>query len=240
MTDTPPRPALAYHLTVGKGPPVVFLPGYASDMSGSKAVALEEWAKAVGRTYLRFDYAGCGASEGAFEDQTLTGWRDDVLAMLDLLAEPAILVGSSMGGWLMLMIARDHPELVSALVGVAPAPDFTDWGFTMDDKMKLLQEGRLERPSPYSDQPTVYTSRFWQSGEASRLTASTIAIDCPVRILHGGRDADVPVNRTLHLQQVLRSADVQTVLIKDGDHRLSRDQDIALLIRTIEGLSPRS
>ena len=239
MTDTPPRPALAYHLTVGKGPPVVFLPGYASDMSGSKAVALEEWAKAVGRTYLRFDYAGCGASEGAFEDQTLTGWRDDVLAMLDLLAEPAVLVGSSMGGWLMLMVARDHPELVSALVGIAPAPDFTDWGFTMDEKMKLLQEGRLERPSPYSDQPTVYTSRFWQSGEASRMTASTIAIDCPVRILHGGRDTDVPINRTLHLQQVLRSADVQTVLIKDGDHRLSRDQDIALLIRTIEGLSPR-
>jgi pimeloyl-ACP methyl ester carboxylesterase len=237
MTDTPSRPSLAYHLTVGKGPPVVFLPGYASDMSGSKAMALEEWAKAAGRTYLRFDYGGCGQSEGDFADQTLTGWRDDVLAMLDLLAEPAILVGSSMGGWLMLMVARDRPDLVAALVGVAPAPDFTDWGFTMEDKMKLLQDGKLERASPYSDEPTVYTSRFWQSGEASRLTASTIAIDCPVRILHGLGDRDVPPNRALHLQQMLRSADVQLTLVKDGDHRLSRDQDIALLVRTIEGLS---
>lgn len=240
MTDTPARPALAYHLTVGKGPPVVFLPGYASDMTGTKAVALEEWAKAAGRTFLRFDYAGCGASEGAFEDQTLTGWRDDVLAMLDMLAEPAILVGSSMGGWIMLMIARDRPDLVAALVGVAPAPDFTDWGFTMDEKMKLLEAGRLERPSPYSDQPTVYTSRFWQSGEASRLATGTLAVDCPVRMLHGLGDSDVPSHRTLHLIQVLRSADVQVTLIKDGDHRLSRDQDIALLIRTIEGLPQQS
>jgi pimeloyl-ACP methyl ester carboxylesterase len=239
MTDTPARPALAYHLTIGKGPPVVFLPGYASDMSGSKAVALEDWAKTVGRTHLRFDYGGCGESEGEFADQTLTGWRDDVLAMLDLLAEPAILVGSSMGGWLMLMIARDHPELVAALVGIAPAPDFTDWGFSMDEKMKLLQDGQFERPSAYSDQPTVYTSRFWQSGEASRLTASMLAVDCPVRILHGQGDRDVPHERSLHLARILRSADVQVTLIKDGDHRLSRDQDIALIIRTIEGLSTR-
>ena len=240
MTTPADRPPLAYHLTIGKGPPVVFLPGYASDMTGTKAIALEEWAKAVGRTFLRFDYAGCGQSEGDFEDQTLAGWRDDALAMLDLLAEPAILVGSSMGGWIALLIARDHPELVASLVGVAPAPDFTDWGFTMDEKMTLLREGRIERPSQYSDQPTVYTSRFWQSGEANRMTAGQIAIDCPVRLLHGLIDPDVPWNRTTHLGNILRSSDVQTTYIKHGDHRLSREEDIALLVRTVEGLTPRS
>ena len=176
-----PRPKPAYHLTVGKGPPVIFLPGYASDMEGAKALALEAWAKATGRTFLRFDYAGCGASAGAFEEQTLTGWRDDALAMLDLFSEPAIVVGSSMGGWIALMIARDHPAQVAALVGIAAAADFTDWGFSMDEKMALLQAGRVERASPYSDQPTVFTSRFWQSGEASRMTAAAIPIHCPVQ-----------------------------------------------------------
>ncbi|MBN8806784.1 MAG: alpha/beta hydrolase [Sphingomonas sp.] len=237
-TDTP-RPALAYHLTTGKGPPVLFLPGYASDMEGSKALALEAWAERTGRTFVRFDYAGCGASGGAFEEQTLTGWRDDALAMLDLFGEPAILVGSSMGGWIALMIARDRPELVAGLVGIAPAPDFTDWGFSMDEKMELLQQGRIERPSAYSDQPTVFISRFWQSGEASRLTAGSIAIHCPVRLIQGQRDDDVPWSRTLHLAQILRSAEVQLTLVKDGDHRLSRDGDIALMIAAIEGL-PRS
>ncbi len=236
---SPDRPALAYHLTPGKGPPVVFLSGYASDMTGTKAVALEDWAKATGRTFIRFDYAGCGQSEGDFADQTLPGWRDDALAMLDLLAEPAILVGSSMGGWIALMIARDHPELVAGLVLVAPAPDFTDWGFSMDEKMKLLQDGQLERPSPYSDQPTVFTSRFWQSGEASRLTNQPLAVDHPVRILHGMLDRDVPWDRSQHLQQVLRSADVQLTLVKSGDHRLSRDGDIALLLATVAEMARR-
>src|SRR5882757_3081364 len=133
--DAPARPALAYHLTEGSGPTIVFLPGYASDMSGTKAVALEGWARAAGRAFLRFDYGGCGLSEGLFEDQTLTGWRDDVLAMLDqLVPDKAILVGSSMGGWLMLLVARDRPDKVAGLVGIAPAPDFTDWGFSTDEK----------------------------------------------------------------------------------------------------------
>jgi len=237
MTTPPDRPALAYHLSPGKGPPVVFLPGYASDMTGTKAVALEAWAKAAGRTFLRFDYAGCGQSEGAFEDQTLTGWRDDVLAMMDLLAEPAVLVGSSMGGWLALLVARDHPELVAGLVLVAPAPDFTDWGFSMDEKMKLLEDGRITRGSPYSDQPTVFTSRFWQSGEASRVTNRAIDIDCPVHILQGMLDTDVPWMRTQGLVQLIRSANVQLTLLKSGDHRLSRDTDIALLTGIVEGMA---
>lgn len=239
MTDTP-RPALAYHLTEGTGPMVVFLPGYASDMTGTKALALEAWAKARGRAFLRFDYGGCGASEGAFAEQTLTGWRDDVVTMLEHLANgPAVLVGSSLGGWLTLLVARDRPELVAGLIGVAPAPDFTDWGFTTDEKLKILSEGRLERANPYGPEPTLYTGAFWASGEANRVMFGQIAIDQPVRLLQGQVDRDVPWTRTARLAELLRSADVQTTLIKDGDHRLSRDMDIALLIRAVEDVIQR-
>ncbi|CAN5346746.1 alpha/beta hydrolase [soil metagenome] len=238
MTD--PRPALAYHFNPGTGPAIVFLPGYASDMSGAKALAIEAWAKAQGRAVLRFDYCGCGASQGAFEDQTLAGWRDDVLALLDRLIDgPAVLVGSSMGGWLMLLIARDHPAKFASLVGIAPAPDFTDWGFTVEEKLALLSAGRLERPSIYADTPTVYTRGFWQSGEANRLMFGTIAIDVPVRMIHGMVDRDVPWNRSVRLAELIRSADVQLTLLKDGDHRLSRDTDIARIIGLIEDVMPK-
>ncbi|QXT37237.1 alpha/beta hydrolase [Sphingomonas sanguinis] len=241
MTDTlAPRPKLAYNWTPGTGPAIVFLPGYASDMQGSKALALEEWAQANGRAFLRFDYGGCGESEGAFEDQALADWRDDVVAMLDdVVKGPAVLVGSSMGGWLMLLAAAARPDQVKALVGIAPAPDFTDWGFSEEEKMTILQAGRLERPNPYGPAPTVYTRRFWSSGEANRLTFGPITFDGPVRLLQGMADPDVPWHRTTHLAQLFRSADVQTVLIKDGDHRLSRDADIALLIRAVEDVLHR-
>lgn len=240
MTDTSPpaRPALAYHLTEGTGPTVVFLPGYGSDMEGTKALALEAWAKRTGHAYLRFDYGGCGRSAGAFEEQTLAGWRDDVLAMLDQLVEgPAVLVGSSMGGWLMLLVARDHPHKVAALVGIAPAPDFTDWGFTVDEKLQILSEGRLEKVGRYADLPMVYTRAFWQSGEANRVLFSGLPIDVPVRLLHGMADAEVPANRTIRLAELIRSAKVQVTLIKDGDHRLSRDEDIGRLIAAIEAIA---
>ncbi|WP_299106490.1 alpha/beta hydrolase, partial [uncultured Bradyrhizobium sp.] len=232
------RPALAYHLTEGTGPTVVFLPGYGSDMEGTKALALEAWAKRTGHAYLRFDYGGCGRSAGAFEEQTLAGWRDDVLAMLDQLVEgPAVLVGSSMGGWLMLLVARDHPHKVAALVGIAPAPDFTDWGFTVDEKLQILSEGRLEKVGRYADLPMVYTRAFWQSGEANRVLFSGLPIDVPVRLLHGMADAEVPANRTIRLAELIRSAKVQVTLIKDGDHRLSREADLALLIAAVEDVT---
>jgi pimeloyl-ACP methyl ester carboxylesterase len=234
MTDAS-RPALAYHLTPGASPTMIFLPGYASDMTGSKAVALEEWARRTGHAYLRFDYGGCGASEGAFEDQTLADWRDDAIALIDELVEgPVVLIGSSMGGWIALLVAKLRPERVVGMIGVAPAPDFTDWGFTMEEKMALLQNGRIERASAYSDQPTIYTRGFWQSGEANRIMFGEIAFDGPARFLQGQRDKDVPWVRTARLAELIRSADVQTVLIRDGDHRLSRDTDIALLIRAVE------
>ncbi|WP_448659427.1 alpha/beta hydrolase [Sphingomonas sp. CJ99] len=234
MTDA----RIAFFHRPGSGPTIVFLPGYASDMSGAKAVAIERWAMARGQGVVRFDYRGCGASEGTFEDYALADWRDDALMIVDQVASgPVVLVGSSMGGWLALLAARDRPDRVAGLVLIAPAPDFTDWGFSQDEKLALLQQGRIERASPYSPQPTVFTRGFWSSGEANRLTHGTVPVDCPVRIVHGQRDTDVPWERGVHLAGQIRSADVQTWLVKDGDHRLSRDSDIALICRAIEDVS---
>ncbi len=210
---------------------LVFLPGYMSDMTGGKAAALDAYAGSTGRAMLRFDYAGCGESEGVFEEQTLTGWRDDVVLMIDRLTQgPVTLIGSSMGGWLMLLAALSRPMRVKALVGIAAAPDFTDWGFSQDEKMTILREGRLERPSDYGDAPMATSRAFWQSGEANRMLAQEIAFDGPVRLLHGWQDTDVPWAYAPEIARRLRSTDVQLHLIKDGDHRLSRDSDIALLV----------
>lgn len=232
MTDSRP---LAYRHTPGTGPTVLFLPGYASDMSGAKALAIEAWARESGRAFLRFDYAGCGESPGTFEEQTLAGWVDDALAMIDdAIDGPVVPVGSSMGGWIALLAARARPERIAGLVGIAPAPDFTDWGFTQTEKMALLTDGRIERPSPYADTPTVFTRAFWSSGEANRVMHNELPIDVAVRLVQGQRDADVPWERAVHLASRIRSADVQTILVKDGDHRLSRQGDIALILRAIE------
>jgi pimeloyl-ACP methyl ester carboxylesterase len=229
---------LAYRHLRGNGPTIVFLPGYMSDMQGSKAQALAAWAAANERAMLRLDYSGCGESEGAFEDGTLDIWRDDVLAVIrTVVAGPVILVGSSMGGWLMLIVAQALGAQVSALVGIAPAPDFTDWDFSEADKAKIEAKGRIKRPSDYGYEPMVITQGFWQSGQSNLQLADEIAIDCPVRLLHGQSDPDVPWQISMQLAEKLRSAGVQTILVKDGDHRLSREQDIALLIETVAKLA---
>lgn len=229
---------IAFRVTEGEGPTIVFLPGYASDMSGTKALALEAWARANGRAFVRFDYRGCGESEGAFEDYTLADWRDDALLVVDQVAKgPVVLVGSSMGGWIALLVAKARPDRVTALVGIAPAPDFTDWGFSQADKMTLLTDGRLEKPSPYSDQPTVTTRAFWTAGEANRLMHGTIPLKVPVRIVQGMRDPDVPWERAARLAQLIEGDDVQCWLVKDGDHRLSREQDVAMILRAVEEVS---
>ncbi|WP_156681641.1 alpha/beta fold hydrolase [Sphingomonas profundi] len=221
----------------GSGPTIVFLPGYMSDMAGGKALAIDAWAAARGRAVLRLDYSGCGASEGAFADGTLAVWRDDVLHAVDTLAAgPLLLVGSSMGGWLMLLVALARADRIAGLVGIAAAPDFTEWGFDAVAKACLARDGRLSQPSAYAEEPTVTTLAFWQSGQANLLLDRPIALDCPVRLLHGQADADVPWQVAPRLAAALRSADVQTILVKDGDHRLSRPQDIALLIATLESL----
>lgn len=231
---------LAYRIHRGDGPWIVFLPGYASDMTGGKASALFDWARTTGRNGLVFDYSGCGASDGEFADGTLTLWRDDALHLIDTLTTgPVVLAGSSMGGWLMLLAALARPQRIAGLIGIAAAPDFTDWGFSEAEKLDILTNGRIERPSAYDASVMVTTRVFWQSGEANRLLQGPIAVDCPVRLLHGQRDADVPWHHSTHLAAQLRSGDVQTILVKDGDHRLSRDHDIALLIGTVQGLLDR-
>ncbi len=209
-----------------------------SDMLGSKAEALATWAEQEGRSLLRLDYAGCGESAGAFEDGTLDNWCDDARMLIENVERgPIILVGSSMGGWLMLHLALALGSQVKALVGVAAAPDFTDWGFTSEEKVQLDRFGRLERPSDYGPEPMITTRAFWQSGQQMLLLQNQIAIGCPVRLLQGQRDADVPWQTALALASQLRSADVQVHLVKDGDHRLSRPQDLDLLVRTVATLS---
>ncbi|HEY0116440.1 MAG TPA: alpha/beta hydrolase [Allosphingosinicella sp.] len=237
---TPAGRRLAFRRLEGRGPAILFLPGYMSDMAGTKALAIEAWAARTGRAFLRFDYGGCGLSPGAFEDQRLADWRDDAVAMIDSLgARPLVLVGSSMGGWLMLLAALARPDRVAGLIGIAAAPDFTAWGFSDADKQVIQRDGRLVEPTPYGDQPYVTTRGFWESGESLKLLEREVAIDCPVRLLHGLADPDVPHAVSLALADRLRSSDVQTILIKDGDHRLSREQDLALLITTLSQLLER-
>ena len=229
---------LAYRHVQGRGPTLVFLPGYKSDMQGGKAQALAAWATEQGLAILRLDYSGCGESDGAFEDGTLDIWRDDVLAVIAAAnVGPLILIGSSMGGWLMLLAAEALGDQVTAMVGIAAAPDFTDWDFDAADRATIAANGRIERPSDYGYDPMLITQDFWQSGQSNLRLTGVIGIDCPVRLIHGQNDPDVPWETSLKLAAALRSSDVQTILLKDGDHRLSRDQDIALLIDVVGKLA---
>ncbi|MFC3175157.1 alpha/beta hydrolase [Novosphingobium bradum] len=236
--DLPGGPRLAYRFAQGTGPVLVFLPGYKSDMAGSKACALFDRAREMGRAALLLDYSGCGLSGGDFAQGTLARWRDEILALVAALCpgRELVLCGSSMGGWLMLLVALAIPAQVAGLVGVAPAPDFTEWGFD-DAQQALLATGEvLYEANPYGPEPTPTHPGFWADGQGQRLLGRPIALDCPVRLLHGQADPDVPWAISLRLAEALRSADVQVTLIKDGDHRLSRETDIALLVDTVERL----
>ena len=228
---------LATCLRAGTGPAtLLFLPGYASDMDGTKAVALDGWAAESGLACGRFDYGGTGSSPGRFEDGTLDGWLEDALAVADRLTEgPLIVVGSSMGGWLALHLALHRPERVRGLLGIAAAPDFTDWGFGEADRLTLREAGRLERPSPYGGQAELTTHAFWQSGQRL-LLGTEITVTCPVRLIHGDLDSEVPLEIALRTKDALRSADVQLWVIKGGGHRLSAPNEIRTILRAAEEL----
>lgn len=225
---------VAFRHHAGAGPTLVFLPGYMSDMAGSKASALLAWAERQGRGCLLLDYSGCGESGGTFAQGTLSRWRDEVLSLVEAEADgPVVLVGSSMGGWLMLLVAEALGDRLAGLVGIAAAPDFTEWGFDEAQKARLAASEPVFEDNPYGPEPTPTHPGFWADGQAQRRLDAEIAIDCPVRLIHGMNDTDVPWEVSQRLVNALRSTDVHLTLVKDGDHRLSREADIALLLRTV-------
>jgi pimeloyl-ACP methyl ester carboxylesterase len=233
--------AIAYQRLAGRPPGLVFLGGFRSDMTGTKAAFLEALARRRGQAFLRFDHFGHGQSSGRFEDGTISRWADDAIRVLDALTEgPQILIGSSMGGWLMLLAARARPARLHALIGIAPAPDFTSelmWPrFSDQQRAALLRDGIIHLPSEYGD-PAPITRGLIEDGNRNALLDAPIEVTCPVRLLHGMADPDVPYRHSFRLVEQLTGGDVHLTLIKDGDHRLSRDQDLALLARTVAALS---
>ena len=241
MLDGPQGRRIAYRFLPGIGPALVFLPGYMSDMAGGKAQAVLQWAAAQGRACLLLDYSGCGESEGDFADGTLSRWCDDVVTLIAAMGiAEATVIGSSMGGWLMLLVAEALPGTVSALVGIAAAPDFTEWGMTDAQKAQLAAGQVVLEDNPYGPQPTPTHPGLWADARGLLRLDGDIAFDGAVRLLHGQADPDVPWEISLRLARAVRSADVQVHLIKDGDHRLSRDGDIALLLQVLEALGAKA
>ncbi|MEM7212472.1 MAG: alpha/beta hydrolase [Pseudomonadota bacterium] len=209
-------------------------------MTGAKAVYLHDWAQRRGVAFLRFDYRGHGESSGAFEDGCIGDWADDAReAMSQLTDGPQILVGSSMGGWIGLLLARLIPERVAGYVGIAAAPDFSErrWeAFTDVERSEILTEGRLELPSQYSEAPYVYTRKLFEDGHNHLVLKDNLKLNCPVRLLHGTADPDVPVSVSMQLLDHVDCEDARLTLIKDGDHRLSTPEDLSLLGKTLHGV----
>jgi pimeloyl-ACP methyl ester carboxylesterase len=234
--------SLAYRQIKGDGPGVVFCGGFRSDMTGTKAAALADWAKARGRGYTRFDYFGHGASSGAFSDGTMSHWRGDIPHILDNLCEtPQILVGSSFGGWLSVMAALDRPDIVKGLVLIAPAIDMTErlmWSrFDAAQRAQLQSEGLIYDPSDYDDEGYPITRALIEDGRTHLMLDAPIELDIPVRILHGQKDDAVPWELSLELAARLTSENVELHFIKNGDHRLSAPHEIERLFALIESLA---
>ncbi len=226
---------IAFRHTSGKGPTLVFLPGYMSDMAGGKATCVFETAKKQGRACLLLDYSGCGLSSGDFADGTLSKWRDEVLSVIGAhVRGPVVLAGSSMGGWLMILVAEQLGSRLAGMIGIAAAPDFTRWGYTADQRAALARGETVYEDNPYGPEPTPTHPGFYADAESMMRLDGQIGINCPVRLLHGQCDTDVPWETSLKLASALRSDDIQVTLIKDGDHRLSRDADIALLLGLVD------
>ena len=233
---------IAYARTAGSGPGVVFLGGFMSDMTGTKATALETWARDGNRAFVRFDYRGHGASKGSFEDGTIGAWLGDALAVLDGATEgPQVLVGSSMGGWIALLAARARPARVAGLLGIAPAPDFTRRMWQEDfgdaEREAIQRDGRVTVPSEYSEDGYVITRNLLEEAEQHMLLDAPIPIRCPVRLLHGMRDEAVPWETSLRIAERLETDDVEATLVASGDHRLSEPTDLERMLRTLEDLT---
>jgi pimeloyl-ACP methyl ester carboxylesterase len=232
---------IAYERLAGAPPGIVFLGGFRSDMTGTKAMFLDEYCRRHGRAYVRFDYFGHGRSSGDFAQGTIGRWRDDAVAVIDALTEgPQILVGSSMGGWIMLLAALARPQRIAALVGIAPAPDFTEEllpaRLTPEQRREVEEKGSVVLPSDYDPAGYLYTRALIEDGNRHLLLGGPIPLDMPVRLLHGMRDESVPWQLSLRLAEHLASRDVAVTLIKDGDHRLSSHADLARLERTFDEL----
>ena len=233
---------IAYRHRVAKagGPTILFLPGYASDMEGAKAEAVDAFCATRGLGCLRLDYSGTGSSGGDFADGTLNRWLDEVLAAIDLLTDgDLILAGSSMGGWLALHAAIRRPDRAKALLGIAAAPDFTDWGFESAEKDLLKRDGKLERANPYGPEPSVTWRAFWESGAGHRLLNNPIDLIIPIRLVHGEQDTEVSLGVALKLMADLRSSDVQLRVIKGAGHRLSEPHEIHAILVELLGLVER-
>ena len=233
---------LAYHRAPGQLPGVLFCGGYTSDMTGTKARALEAFCREQGRAFVRFDYAGHGASSGDFADGTIGAWTADALAIVDRLTEvPLLVVGSSMGGWIMVLVALARPERVAGLIGIAAAPDFTEdlllARATPEKRRALAEQGYWMQPSAYGGPPYPVTRRFIEEARAHLVLRGPIPITCPVHLLHGQRDPDVPWRTALRLAERLESEDVTVELIKGGDHRLSTPRDVARITAAVQRLA---
>jgi pimeloyl-ACP methyl ester carboxylesterase len=234
---------IAYRRIFGATPGIVFCGGYRSDMTGTKALFLEDYCRSRGRAYVRFDYFGHGQSSGDFAQGTIGRWRNDSLAIFDSVTEgPQILIGSSMGGWIVLLTALARPQRIAALVGIAAAPDFTEdllpARLTPEQQRQIEERGVVTLPSDYDRAGYIYTRALIEDGREHLLLRAPIPITAPVRLLHGLADASVPWQTSLRIAERLTGTDVAVTLVKDGDHRLSTEADLERLARTLDALSP--
>ncbi|MEC8091631.1 MAG: alpha/beta hydrolase [Pseudomonadota bacterium] len=237
--------SLAYHQLPGRGTGVTFLCGHGSDMEGTKALEVESWARDAGRSCLRFDYRGHGLSSGEFLDGNISSWTSDCLAALDALTEgPQILVGSSLGGWLMLNVALARPDRVAGLIGIAAAPDFTEdllWAEFSDDQRRCIEaEGVIALPNPYSDEPVKYPWHLITDGRDNLRLRGGLDITCPVHLLHGMQDGEVPWQTATRTAECLASTDVELSLVKGAGHRFSEPGQLALLRDALDRMAART
>ncbi|NBD28809.1 MAG: alpha/beta fold hydrolase [Alphaproteobacteria bacterium] len=240
--ETPQGRRIAWNHTAGAAPTVVFCSGFKSDMEGTKAVHLENWANARGQGFVRFDYSGHGISGGAFTDGAIGDWFEDTCAVLDRIGGPVVLVGSSMGGWISLLVARERPEQVAGLVTIAAAPDFTEdsmWaGFDADQRAALERDGQVALPSDYGE-PYVITRRLIEEGRDRLVLRAPLSLPFPVRFLQGTADADVEMSVALRLLDHAEGSDMRLTLVEGADHRFSDPDCLALIEGSVEEVLAR-